>query len=162
MTVEKVMKLSEVKFGDLIKFSKNSKVDWFIGYKDRDEIEMWSSNDTTRTILDSSKTWNKKIIIVGQNLTPAFSQADFNDEIQAEADSGLPDREVIETMTNSKVDKIAELQKEAMRLLENLITNDNIGQFEAEVYKGDIVIGLHIDTAEVVLSGFIQVFKMLS
>ena len=98
MTVEKVMKLSEVKFGDLIKFSKNSKVDWFIGYKDRDEIEMWSSNDTTRTILDSSKTWNKKIIIVGQNLTPAFSPADFNDEIQAEADSGLPDREVIETM----------------------------------------------------------------
>ena len=26
------------------------------------------------------------------------SPADFNDEIQAEADSGLPDREVIETM----------------------------------------------------------------
>ena len=55
------MRLSETKQGDLIKFSKKTKVDWYIAYRDRSAIEMWSNNDTTRTIRPSSKSWDKTI-----------------------------------------------------------------------------------------------------
>lgn len=58
------MKLSETTQGDLIKFSKTSKVDWFVAVKTKKLIELWSSNDTTRTIRTTSKSWDKEIIVL--------------------------------------------------------------------------------------------------
>jgi len=60
------VKLSETICGDFIKFSKNSKVNWYIAYKiestRENYLEMWSSNDRKRTITSESESWNKTVI----------------------------------------------------------------------------------------------------
>ena len=67
------MKLNELKQGQLFKFNKKTKINWYVAYapiyKGNDKpayIEAWASNEaeTERTYRPNSPTWNRNIILI--------------------------------------------------------------------------------------------------